>query len=122
MALVLKLKTDADDFLAYEIYGKVRAKDHEEINNELEQAIKSHGRIRTLIQVDQEAFPGLRIFWKDLKFVLGHFGDVQRFATVGDKAWERWWLKMFGFLTPLRTKFFDVSQKDDAWNWVKEKA
>ena len=54
MALVLKLKTDADDLLAYEIYGKIRAKDHKEITNELEQAIKSHRRIRTLVKFTME--------------------------------------------------------------------
>ena len=122
MALVLKLKTDADDLLAYEIYGKISAKDHKEITNELEQAIKNRKKIITLVQVDQGVFPGLRIFWKDLKFILGHLSDIIRFVAIGDKAWERWWIKIVGFMTPIRTKFFDISQKEDAWNWVQDKS
>ena len=59
-------------------------------------------------------FPEVKVFWEDLKFVLHHLNDIERFAAVGDKSWEKWWVEIIGSLVQPRTKFFDISQEEEA--------
>ncbi len=117
--MYIKLDTDQDDLLAYKIAGKLSTVDYGEIEQEMELAIKQHGKIRVLVEIDHIKFPEVGVFWEDLKFSVRHINDFTRFAAVGDKAWEKWWVNIVGSMIPADARYFDISEAEAAWRWVK---
>jgi hypothetical protein len=85
---------------------------------EVERLIDQAGKIRILFEMVD--FHGWKAgaLWQDIKFDVRHFSDIERLALVGDKKWER---GMSAFCRPFTTakiKYFDLSQKEQAQEWI----
>lgn len=57
--------------------------------------------------------------WGDAKFDLKHYADVDRFAMVGEKEWEKNLTELAKPFTAAKVKYFDVSQREAARRWVR---
>lgn len=99
--------------------GKLSREDYQSLAPQVERLIHDHGRIRVLF--DMHDFHGWSPggLWEDIKFDAKHYADIERLALVGDRKWEK---LMPGFCRPFtraKTRFFDLSEMDEARRWVE---
>lgn len=112
------LAAQGGNVMAIRTTGKLGRKALDQLLPHIEQAIRQHGKLR--FYWEMEAFEGWEplSFVRDRAFDLKHFNDFERIAMVGDKAWEQ---RLAGLMKPFTTaqlRYFDLSQKDEAMEWV----
>ncbi|MCK4846227.1 MAG: STAS/SEC14 domain-containing protein, partial [Deltaproteobacteria bacterium] len=49
-----------------------------------------------------------------------HHGDLERMALVGEKKWEKWMASFTKPFTKAEVRYFDASEVDQAWEWLRE--
>ncbi|OHB68673.1 MAG: hypothetical protein A2V70_07030 [Planctomycetes bacterium RBG_13_63_9] len=103
------------------VSGKLLHADYQQFIPKLEELIREHGSIRCLMEMeDFEGFE-LRALWDELKFDTKHCRDIERCAVVGNRKWEQWATNLSKPLFYKATiKYFDVSELDQAWQWIEE--
>ena len=57
--------------------------------------------------------------WDDFQFGVKHYSDLERIAIVRDRKWEEWMAKLCKPFTKASVNYFDVSQTDAAWAWLR---
>ncbi|GAA0893688.1 hypothetical protein GCM10009122_33670 [Fulvivirga kasyanovii] len=112
------LTSNHDNTVAINMSGELTAKDYGPVVNLLEDKIREHGKINLYCEIGEleEVEPGA--IWKDLKFDAKHFNDFERVAMVGDKQWLEWGAKFAKPFTSAEVKYFDMSEKAEAMQWV----
>lgn len=112
------LTNDYDNVVAIHMKGELTTKDYEPVVNLLEDKIKNYGKINLYCEVDEMEEVEAGAIWKDLKFDVKHFNDFERVAMVGDKQWLEWGAKFAKPFTSAEVKYFDMSEKAEAMQWV----
>ncbi len=107
------------DLFAFRISGHVDKRDYDVIVPLLEDKIKQHGKIRAYCEVQDIEDYSIKALWADLKFDVKHVADFTRIAIVGDKKWMDWAITMAKPFTSGELKYFDFSQREQAWAWIK---
>jgi hypothetical protein len=120
MQMIEQLQTGSPKVLAFKLSGKLHDRDYETFVPAVEAALHAQGKVRLLAQF--QAFEGwdLRAAWDDMKFGARHYADFERIAMVGDRKWEQWMAKLCRPFTRASVRYFDASETDAAWTWVKE--
>ena len=81
--------------------------------------IARHGSMRMLfIMKDFQGWePGAA--WDDFHFDTTHADKVEKVAAIGEKAWQKWIMKLGSFFVRDDVKYFDSSQLAEAERWVR---
>ncbi len=100
--------------------GRLHDSDYKSFMPKIEQRIDEYGKIRLL--VDMEGFAGWDLYaaWDDFTFGMTHWHHFEKMALVGDATWERLAAKASGMLMRGEVRYFDLSDRDAAWEWIKE--
>lgn len=114
-----RLNSETESFVSYRIKDRLTHDEFDEISNSLEKDIETHGKLKMLVEIDHLDFPSPGVVWEDLKFAYRHAKDFDRFAVLGDKKWEEWWVRVANKMVSTECRYFDASQKDQALDWVK---
>ena len=86
----------------------------------LKNALDKHSKIRWYFEmVDFEGWE-LKAFWEDVKFDTKHANDFDKVAMVGEKKWEEKMSDLMGFFSSGEVKYFDISEKETAFKWIKK--
>ncbi len=104
------------------VTGKLEKEDYEIFVPELEDRIKKYGKLRMLMVLDDFHGWTAGACWEDTKFGIKHFNDLERFAIVGDKDWEKGLAMFIKPFTRAKVRFFDARKEgalDEAQEWVK---
>ena len=119
MAVALSEEHDGK-VLTIQVSEKLTAEDYDRFVPQTKRLIQQHGPIRILF--DMQDFHGwqLAALWKDIKFDLSHFKDIERLAMVGDKKWEQWMATFCRPFTAAKIRYFDRSDADAARDWIEE--
>lgn len=115
-----QLKKSSGNILGFRISGTITKKQFKEINGILEQAIARHGSIRLFVVM--EHYPSLNSaesLYDDLRFAKLHSDHIEKMAVVGDRVWKSTWVGIFGLFSQIQTQYFDRSQAEAAWQWVR---
>lgn len=117
---IRRIDTDREDLCALEVAGHFTAADLENAYGLLQAAYEEHDKIDLLVRIARyegldwgAAFNEATIRGKTQ--ALRH---IRRYAVVGGPAWMRIALGVFGPLTPMETKHFDMEDEADAWTWI----
>lgn len=110
------------DVLGFKLQGKLHDQDYQTFVPTLEAAIAAHGKIRLLAWFEDFHGWDLHAMWDDFQFGVKHYSDLERIAIVGDRKWEEWMAKLCKPFTKASVNYFDVSQTDAAWAWLREGA
>ena len=102
------------------VSGKLTKADYESFVPELEKWIERHGTIRLLFDMDDFQGWSLSAAWEDLKLGIRHFGDIERIAMIGDKAWEHGVATLCKPFTKATVRYFDRSESGQARTWIHE--
>ncbi len=115
------IPVNEENIFAFKASGKLTDEDYKTFLPELEALIRKHDKIS--LYVELEDFKGWKpgAVWDDLRFGIQHDKDFRRIAVVGDNAMEHLGVGLANFFTRTEMRFFEKSEADKAWEWLREK-
>ncbi len=108
--------------LSVRVSGKLTAGDYDRFVPEVEGLIQKHGRICILFEMHDFHGWTAGALWKDTKFALRHFRDIERLAVVGQKKWQKGMASFCRPFTKAEIKYFEEGQTPDARAWLQQEA
>jgi len=115
------LPVSEGNIIAIRASGKLTHEDYQAFLPRLEEQIKQLGKVSILVELDNFQGWELEAAKDDFKFGMAHLDDIERFAIVGEKSWERWMALMAKpFMGPGRVRFFSRDELQKAWDWLRE--
>jgi hypothetical protein len=100
------------------ITGKLHANDYKHCVPIVEKAIEEHGKIRLLVQMHHfHGWDGAAL-WKDVKFDVKHFNDIERLVIVGETTWEKWMAIFCKPFTKATIRYYASDQTAEARAWI----
>lgn len=103
------------------ISGKILHQDYRQFVPRLEELIAEHGSIRCLVEMIDLHGIELRALWDEIEFDVRHARQIERCAVVGDRAWEAWMTRLSRpIFFNAEIRFFDPSEREQAWAWIEE--
>lgn len=115
-----KLDGSAGSVVGFRASGKLTNEDYKSFMPILEEVIEECGKVRMLWELVDFTGWELGAMWEDFKFATKHCRQVERLAMVGDKKWEEWMAKISAPFMEGEVRYFDRSELDAAWEWVRE--
>ena len=93
------------------IIGKLDKEDYDIFVPILETAIKTHGKIRLLVELRD--FHGWTVgaAWEDTKFGVRHFNHIEKLAFIGDQQWERNLATFAKVFTRAEVRYFFINKR-----------
>ncbi len=120
--MIEQLPTDSPKLLGFKLSGKLHDEDYEAFVPAVDAAIAAEGKVRLLAHFENFQGWDLHAAWDDLKFGIKHYSDFERVAMVGDRKWEEWMARFCKPFTRASVKYFDASEIEVAWSWLREGA
>jgi SpoIIAA-like len=117
--MIEQLESPSDKVLGFRLSGKLHDEDYKTFVPTIDEAAKD-GKVRLLAQFHDFHGWDAHALWDDIKFATTHCTKFDRIALVGDKTWEKWMAKVCKPFTLAKVRYFDVSEIDQAWTWLKE--
>ncbi|MBU1167626.1 STAS/SEC14 domain-containing protein [Patescibacteria group bacterium] len=110
----------AGSIIGVKAKGKLVDRDYKELVPKLEKMIAEMGAINVLM--DFEDFDGysVKATIDDFEFTEKHRSDIKKLALVGNKNWEADMAKCAKWFMDAETKYFDVTEQEEAWKWLQE--
>lgn len=114
------LQTTNPNVFAYEVNGRVRAKDVKAVVNEFKPYLENEGKINVLAKLsDFNGFDLLAMIEDDLvRLKFKSLSKVEKYAVIGPKPWMRNLMELFYPVTNIKLRVFDKGEEADAWEWV----
>ena len=117
---IRRIDTDRGDLCGLEVVGHFTSNDLENAYGLLEAAYAQHEKIDLLVRIRHyEGFDWGAVF--DESTVRGKaqaLRHIRNYAVVGGPTWMRAVLAVFGPLTSIRTRHFDMADESKAWVWI----
>jgi hypothetical protein len=106
--------------LVVHVIGTLVKADYGPFVSDFERLLRLHGKLNVLF--DMTGFHGwdAGAAWKDLKFDVKHFADIERLAAVGDKKWQHGVAELFKPFTKAAIRYFDQADAAEARQWLGE--
>lgn len=99
---------------------KLDDEDYDRLIPLLQEKIRSFGKIRWYFEMREFEGWSLSAMWQDIRFDFKNLENVERIAMVGDKKWEKELTQLMKPFTVASVKYFDLTEKDEAKNWIKK--
>lgn len=111
-----ELPENQDNIFAFRVVGRLRSGDL----NTLRRRLKAHeGKVRMLLEIDDLGVLSPAALLQNLWISMTGVRKIERFAVVGDSALLALWVRTGGFLAPLRSRYFEMGDRDVALKWLK---
>lgn len=108
----------AGRILEVRVTGKLTKEAYQKFVPAVDAQVKEYGKLRILFVMQEFHGWTAGAMWEDLKFDLKHWKDIERLAIVGDKKWEKGMAAFCKPFTKASIRYFDVSQLDEAREWL----
>lgn len=118
--MIEQLPGSGGKILGFKLSGKLHDEDYKTFVPLIDAAVAKEGKVRLLAQFHDFLGWDLHALWDDTKFATTHCLSVERIALVGEKKWEEWMAKVCKPFTMAKIRYFDATQTDAAWAWLKE--
>lgn len=111
--------TEAGKILEIHVTGKLEKNDYERFLPRIESLIRAHGKVRMLLYLHEFRGWTVGALWKDIKFDMRHFNDIERLAIVGESKWQEGMAVFCKPFTTAEIKYFDHDQLPAARQWIQ---
>lgn len=118
--MIEQLQTGSSSILGFKFSGKLHDEDYRTFVPIVDAAVAQAGKIRLLAEFEDFRGWDLQAAWDDLKFGMTHYSAMERMALVGDRQWQEWMARLCKPFTRAEVKYFDASEMDSAWAWLRE--
>jgi hypothetical protein len=117
--MIETLQTGSPKIVGFRLTGKLHDEDYKSFVPTVEATLATEGTVRMFAQFEEFHGWDLHAAWDDFKFGMKHFSDFERIAMVGDRRWEKWMANLCRPFTKAKVKYFDASEVDAAWTWLR---
>lgn len=118
--MIEQLSSPSAKVVGFKLSGKLHDADYKTFVPQVEAAIASQSKVRLLAWFHDFHGWDMHALWDDIKFSTKHCTDLERIALVGERTWEEWMAKVCKPFTMASVKYFEASQIDAAWAWLRE--
>jgi hypothetical protein len=118
--MIETLPTVSPNTIGFKLSGKLHDEDYKSFMPTVESFLAAEGKARLFVQFQDFHGWDMHAVWDDTKFAFKHYSDFDRIAMVGDRRWEKWMARVCKPFTKAKVRYFDASQVDDAWAWLRE--
>jgi hypothetical protein len=118
--MIETIPTVSPKTLGFKLSGKLHDEDYKSFVPTVESFLAAEGKARLFAQFEDFHGADLHAVWDDIKFGLKHYSDFDRIAMVGERKWQKWMVQMSKPFTKAAVRYFDASQVDEAWAWLRE--
>jgi hypothetical protein len=117
---IRRIEADRDDLCALEIVGHFTAVDLENAYGLLEGAYAEHEKIDLLLRITRyDGFDwGAAFTEATIRGKTQALRHIRKYAVVGGPGWMKIMIGIFGPLTSIDTRHFDIEQEQQAWLWI----
>jgi hypothetical protein len=115
-------ENESGKVLEVQVQGRLSHEDYLGFVPKFDAAVRRHGRVRLLF--DMVDFHGWQpsALWDEFKLDVKYFTAVERFALVGDQAWEKALSVLSRPFTTAQIRYFDRGAIEAARTWLREPA
>ena len=118
--MIETLETESPKIVGVKLSGKLHDEDYKRFVPTVESILSAEGKVRLFVQFEDFHGWDLHAIWDDTKFALRHYSDFDRIAMLGNRRWEKWMAQVCRPFTKATVRYFDASQADEAWAWLRE--
>ncbi|MVF23148.1 STAS/SEC14 domain-containing protein [Methylocaldum sp. BRCS4] len=119
--MITQVETGSPNILAFRLRGKLHDEDYRTFLPGVDAAVAAaQGKLRLLAQFEDFHGWDVQAAWEDFKFGVRHYADFDRIAFVGERRWQKWMAVICKPFTKAEVKYFDASEIETAWAWVRE--
>ena len=118
--MIATIETGLPKTVGLKLSGKLHDEDYKRFVPMVESILTAEGKVRLFVQFEEFQGWDMHAAWDDCKFALKHYSDFERIVMVGDRRWEKWMASVCKPFTRAKVKYFDVSEVDAAWIWLRE--
>ena len=118
--MIETIETGSPKVVGLKLSGKLHDEDYKQFVPKMETILTAEGKVRLFVQFEDFHGWDMHAAWDDFKFALKHYSDFERIAMVGDRKWEKWMASFCKPFTKAKVKYFDRSEVDAAWKWLRE--
>jgi hypothetical protein len=111
-------ETNGGRVMEVHISGKLTVEDYEQFVPAVERLIKQHGNIRLLVEMHDFHGWTAGALWKDIKFDVRHFNDIERIAMVGESKWEHGMSIFCKPFSAAKIRYYDRATIDEGRRWL----
>jgi len=114
------LHTTNPNVFAYEVNGRVRAKDVKAVVKEFKPYFEREGKVNVLAKLSGFSGFDLLAMMEDelISTKFKSLSKVEKYAVVGAKPWMRNLMELVYPLTSVKLRVFDKDEEAAAWDWV----
>ncbi|NJD05028.1 MAG: STAS/SEC14 domain-containing protein [Methylococcaceae bacterium] len=118
--MIEQFQTGSSQFIGFTVSGKLHDEDYRTFVPAVDAAIAERTGIRLFIEFADFHGWDLHAAWDDIQFAATHYSAFDRIAVVGEKAWEGWMARLCKPFTHATVRYFDSSEAEAAWAWLRE--
>lgn len=109
-----------DGYYFAKVSDKLSHKDYiEDLIPKIESALADQTENKFIMDITEfEGWSEIRAAYDDFKTGMKHRKDFDKIAVIGNKKWEEFIIKTFGFFIKAKVKFFYTENNDLAENWI----
>lgn len=112
----------AENIIALKITGEITRRQTDRISGIIKKRIAKTGTIRLFVIMQHYAsMNSAESICEDLRFAKIYSDYIEKMAIVGDKAWKRTWIALFGLFGGIHCEYFDKAEIEMAVNWIRRK-
>jgi hypothetical protein len=113
------LSGSAGNVLGFKIGEHITAEDVRKIGAMLSESIAASAKVRLLIEIEGFRHLEPEALLEKLRFAVEHAGAIERMAVLGNRVWIKSWVKIGGLMTRCEVEYFDRSELEAAWQWLR---
>ena len=117
--MIATIDTGSPKVVGLRLSGKLHDDDYKRFVPLIESILTAEGKVRLFVQFEEFQGWDMHAAWDDFKFALKHYSDFERIVMVGDRRWEKWLASVCKPFTKAKVKYFDRSEADAAWTWLR---
>ena len=117
MPIKINEENDGNLIVVY-VSGKLTKADYDDFIPKFEQLFRLKGKLDVLFDMTHFYGWDAAALWEEVKFDFKHFSDIDRFAIVGEKKWQKAMATFCNSFTEARVRYFDHADEAEALKWL----
>jgi hypothetical protein len=118
--MIEQLQTSSSKILGFKFSGKLHDQDYKMFVPAVDACLAHEHDVCLFVQLEDFHGWDMHAAWDDMQFAVNHYADFKCIALIGDSRWEDWMAKLCKPFTKASVRYFDISEIETAWAWLRK--